>query len=152
MGARADLCGGRSAMVVPTATASYFGMGVVQPGIISIPRIRLFQPKAITLTTSQTILALGLAERKTFSSKSRHLRHRPPSRFCRSKCPHCVAVTTETLENLVSGDGDVSTLYTHKATVSGRAHQHEVINHNAVRATGLFDHGWLLGGVWSKPV
>ena len=90
---------------------------------------------------------VGLAERKTFNSKSQHLRHRPPSRVCRSKCPHCVAVTTETLETLVSGNGYVSTLHTHKATVSCRAHQHEVINQNAVRATGLFDHGWLLGGV-----
>ena len=84
-----------------------------------------------------------------FSPINRFL-HRPESRFCRLKCPHRAAVTTGTLENLVFRKGDVSTLPTHKATISSRAQQHEVVNQNAVWATGLFDHGWLLGGGWPK--
>jgi len=59
-------------------------------------------------------------------------------------------VTAETLENFVFRKGDVSTLHTHKATISSRAQQHEVVNQNTVWATGLFDHGWLLWGGWPK--
>ena len=44
----------------------------------------------------------------------------------------------------------MSTLHAHEVTVASRAQQHEVVNQNTVWATGLFDHGRLLGGVWSK--
>src|SRR5262249_32265754 len=48
-------------------------------------------------------------------SPIRRFLHRPESRLCRLKCPHRAAMTTETLENLVFGKCDVSTLPTHKA-------------------------------------
>ena len=87
---------------------------------------------------------MGIASRAM--KTSRHLLHRPQERFCGCKCPHCPAVRTEALEKLVFRDGDVSTRRTHKATVSRRSHQHEVINRGTIWATRLFDHGWLLGG------
>ena len=59
-------------------------------------------------------------------------------------------MTAETLEGLVFRKGDVSTLHARKATVASRVQQHEVVNQNTVWATGLFDHGWLLGGGWPK--
>jgi hypothetical protein len=97
-----------------------------------------------------TLELLALTECNwNFSPIDRFLR-RPESRFCRFKCPHRAAVTAETLENLVFRKGDVSTLLTHKATISSRAQQHEVVNQNTVWATGLFDHGWLLWGGWPK--
>src|SRR5262249_8645428 len=83
-------------------------------------------------------------------SPIRRFLHRPESRLCRLKCPHRAAMTTETLENLVFGKCDVSTLPTHKATISSRVQQHEVVNQNTVGATRLFDHGWLLWGGWPK--
>jgi hypothetical protein len=54
-------------------------------------------------------------------------------------------MTAETLENPVFRKDDVSTLHTHKATISSRAQQHEVVNQSTIWATWLFDHGWLLG-------
>ena len=38
----------------------------------------------------------------------------------------------------------MSTLHTHKATISSRAQQHEVVNQSTIWAPGLFDHGWLV--------
>ena len=61
-------------------------------------------------------------------------------------------MTAQTLENLIFRKGDVPTLHTNKATISSRAQQHEVVNQNTIWATGLFDHGWLLGEVGLKAV
>jgi hypothetical protein len=58
----------------------------------------------------------------------------------------------DALENFVFRKGDVSTLHTLKATISSRVQQHEVVNQNTIWATGLFDHGWLLGEVGLKAV
>ena len=72
--------------------------------------------------------------------------HRPESGLCRLKCPHRTTVTAETMENLAFRKGNVSTFRTYKVTISSRVQQHEVVDQNTVRATRLFDHGWLLGG------
>jgi hypothetical protein len=107
---------------------------------VALPRgVRSNFLNRLTPTETKAVLAAA------FSPVHRFL-HRPESRFCRFKCSHRAAVITETQENFVFRKGDVSTLHTHEATISSRAQQHEVVNQNAVWATGLFDHGWLLGG------
>jgi hypothetical protein len=74
------------------------------------------------------------------------LLHGPESGLCRLKCPHRTTVTAETMENLVLRKSNVSTFRAHKATISSRVQKHKLVDQNTVRATRLFDHGWLLGG------